>query len=152
MNELQEIKQMVTEQMETTGSIRPTLFLVGEQSRFGFTCTSYPSELDDAISPMCTLGKRLAAENSEIGRLLRVYFAAIALFTSRSKDFEPREVLTIHGVDVATNKQTAVVFEVLRDRSQNSLPFQKLEELHNNAPVPEHPALQAFVNGYLSFD
>jgi len=154
MNELQEIKEMVIEQMETTGFVRPTLFVVGDKSRFRYICTSFPSELDDAIAPMYRFGKRLAAENPKVGRLLRAYIAQIALYTRHSGEQEPREVLLIHGVDAATNKQGAVVFEVLRDRSQDDMPFQKLTELHphKDAFIPEYPPLQAFVEGYLAFD
>lgn len=154
MNELQEIKNMVTEQMETTGFVRPTLFVVGDKSQFRYICTSFPAELDDAIAPMYRFGKHLAAENPEAGRLLRAYIAQIALYTRHSGAEEPREVLLIHGVDVATNTQAAVMFEVFRDRNQDSMPFQELKELrlHKDAPVPQYPPLQAFVEGYVSFD
>lgn len=151
---MKEIREMVTQQMETAGFVRPTLFLVGAKFRLGYTCTSYPTKMDNAIAPMRRLGKRLAAENPEVGRLLRAYIAQIVLFAHRSGDQEPREVLLIHGVEVGTNKQQAAVFEALRDRTQDSMPFQKLEELrlHREAPTPEYPPLQAFVDGYLAFD
>jgi hypothetical protein len=48
MEELQEIRQMVTQQMETSGFVWPTLFLVGTMSRRGHTFTSIPDDLDEA--------------------------------------------------------------------------------------------------------
>jgi hypothetical protein len=104
-------------------------------------------------SPLCAP----SASNSllsipKVGRLVRAYLTIIGLFTFRSDERAPREVLLIHGVDTAINKQQAVVFEVLRDCTQHSLPFTALQEFQSKHPVPEHPILQAFVDGYLSFD
>lgn len=145
---------MVVEQMKTTGFVRPTLFVVGDKSRFRYICTSFPSELDDATAPMYRFSKRLAAENPEAGRLLRAYIAQIALYTRHSRAEETREVLLIHGVDAVTNKQAAIMFEVFRDRKQDNMPFQELKELrlHKDASVPQYPPLQALVEGYLAFD
>jgi hypothetical protein len=44
------------------------------------------------------------------------------------------------------------VFEVLRDRTQHSLPFQAFQEFSNKDPIPEHPILRTFVGGYMSFE
>lgn len=150
--ELQEVRQMVTRHMETSGFVRPTLFLVGSKSRLGYSLTSLPGDLDEAASVMSNLGKQLAAEHPEVGKLVQAYFAIIGLFTFRSDERAPREVLLIHGVETATNEQQAVIYEVLRDRSQHSLPFTALQEFPSKDPIPEQPILQAFVNGYLSFD
>lgn len=49
MNELQEIREMVTEQMEAEGFIRPTVLLVGTKPRLGVTFTSFPGGLDAAV-------------------------------------------------------------------------------------------------------
>jgi hypothetical protein len=68
---------------------------------------------------------------------------------------EPQEILTIHGVETATNEQQAIIFRVLRDRTKHSLPFpfQALEEVPaRDHLVPEHPLLQAFADGYMSLD
>lgn len=150
--ELQEVRQMVTRHMETNGFVRPSLFVVGSKSRLGYTVTSVTSDLDKAAGTTFSLGKQLAAEHPEVGTLVRAYFAIIGLFTFRSDERAPREVLLIHGIEAATNEQKAIVFEVLRDRTQHSLPFTGLQEFPSKAPIPEHPILQAFVNGYLSFD
>jgi hypothetical protein len=152
MEELQEVRQMVTQQMEAYGFVRPTLFLVGTASRLGYTCTSFPGDLSRAVTSMRSLGQRLAAEHPEVGRLVRAYFAAIGLFTFPSDERAPREVLLIHGLEIATSEQQAVVYEVLRDRTQHSQPFTALQEFHSKDYTPEHPALQAFVDGYMSFD
>lgn len=108
--------------------------------------------LDEAVAPMRRLGQQLVAEHPEVGKLLGAYFSGIALYTSPLDERAPREVLMIHGVEVATNRQEAEVFEVLRDRVQHSMPFEALKQLHSNKPVPEHPVIQAFVDGYLPFD
>lgn len=150
--ELQEVRQMVTRHMEINGFVRPTFFLVGSKSRLGYTVTSVPGDLDEGTAVMLSLGKQLAAEHPEVGRLIRVYFAVIGLISFPSDDRVSREVLLIHGVETATNEQQAVVFEVLRDRTQHSLPFTRLQEFHSDAPVPKHPILQAFADGYMSFD
>ena len=152
MEELQEVRQMVIRQMETRGFVQPTLFVVGTTSRLGYTCTSFPAHLDEAEVSMRSLGKQLASEHPEAGRLVRAYLATIALFTFPTDERAPREVLLIHGVETATNEQQAIVFEVSRDRTQHSMPFRGLQEFHSKDPIPEHPALQAFVDGYLSFD
>jgi hypothetical protein len=152
MEELREVRQMVTQHMVTSGFVRPTLFLVGSKSRLGYTVTSILGDLDEAAVAMFSIGKQLAAEHPEVGRLVRAYLAIIGLFTFRSDERAPREVLLIHGVETATNEQQAIVYEVLRDRTQNSLPFTGLQEFPSKAPIAEQPALQAFVNGYLSFD
>src|SRR5437773_10013786 len=104
MEELQEVRQMVTQQMETSGFVRPTFFLVGSKSRLGYTLTSLPSNLDEATAVMPTLGKQLAAEHSEVGTLVQAYLAIIGLITFPSDDRASREVLLIHGVETATNK------------------------------------------------
>jgi hypothetical protein len=143
---------MVTRQMEISGFVRPTFFLVGSKSRLGYTLISIPRNLDEATAVMPSLGKQLAAEHSEVGTLVRAYLALIGLITFPSDERAPREVLLIHGVETATNEQQAVVYEVLRNRSQHSLPFTALQEFPNKDPIPEQPILQAFVNGYLSFD
>lgn len=152
MEELQEVRQMGTQQMETSGFVRPTFFLVGTKSRLGYTFTSMPSDLDEAASIMTNLGKQLAAEHPEVGKLVRAYLAFIGLITFPSDDRSSREVLLIHGVETAINEQQAVVYEVLRDRTQQSMPFIALKEFLSKDPIPEQPILQAFVNGYLSFD
>jgi hypothetical protein len=152
MEELQEVRQMVMRQMETNGFVRPTLFLVGSKSRLGYTLTSLPDNLDEATSLMPSLGKQLAAEHLEVGKLVRAYLAIIGLITFPSDDRASREVLLIHGVETATNEQQAVVYEVLRDRTQHSMPFTALQEFASKDPIPEQPVLQAFVDGYLSFD
>lgn len=152
MQELQEVRQMVTQHMETSGFVRPTLFLVGSKSRLGYTLTSIPSDLDEAAAAMFSLGKQLAAAHPEVGKLVRAYLALIGLITFPSDDRASREVLLIHGVETATNEQQTVVYEVLRDRTQRSMPFTALQEFPSKDPIPEQPVLQAFVNGYLSFD
>ena len=152
MEELQEVRQLVTRQMETSGFVRPTFFLVGSKSRFGYTLMSLPRNLDEATAVMPTLGKQLAAEHPEVGTLVRAYLALIGLITFPSDNRSSREVLLIHGVETATNEQQAVVYEVLRDRTQHSMPFTALQEFPSKDPIPELPALQAFVDGYLSFD
>lgn len=152
MEELQEVRQMVTRQMEISGFVQPTLFLVGSKSRLGYTFTSMPSNLDEAASVMPSLGKQLAAEHPEVGKLVRAYLAMIGLITFPSDDRAPREVMLIHGVETATNVQQAIVYEVLRDRIQHSMPFTALKEFPSKDPIPEQPILQAFVNGYLLFD
>ena len=152
MEELQEVRQMVTRQMETSGFVRPTFFLVGSKSRLGYTLTSLPGDLDEAAAVMPSLGKQLATEHPEVGRLVRAYLAMIGLFTFRSDERASQEVLLIHGVETATNEHQAVVYEVLRDRTQHSLPFTALQEFPSKDPIPEQPILQAFVNGYLAFD
>jgi hypothetical protein len=153
IEELREVRQVVAQHMETNGFVRPTLFLIGSKSRLGYTMTSIPSDLDEAAAATFSLGNQLAADHPEVGKLIRAYFAVIGLVSLPfSDEQEPREVLIVHGVETATNEQQAVVFEVLRDRTQHSLPFTKLQEFPSKAPIPEHPILQAFVNGYLSFD
>src|SRR5947209_8485069 len=107
MEELQEVRQMVTQHMETRGFVQPTFFLVGSKSRLGYTVTSLPGDLDEAAAVMFNLGKRLAAEHPEVGRLVRAYLAIIGLFTFPSDERAPREVLLIHGVETATNEQQA---------------------------------------------
>lgn len=150
--ELQEVRQMVTRHMEINGFVRPTLFLVGSKSQLGYAMTSIPGDLDEAAVAMFNMGKQLAAGHPEVGKLVRAYLAIIGLFTFRSDERAPREVLLIHGVEIATNGQQAVIYEVLRDRSQHSMPFTALQEFPSKDPIPEQPVLQAFVNGYLSFD
>jgi len=152
MEELQEVRQMVTRQMETSGFVRPTFFLVGSKSRLGYTLTSIPDDMDEATAVMLSLGKQLAAEHLEVGKLVRAYLAIIGLITFPSDVRASREVLIIHGVETATNEQQAVVYEVLRDRTQHSMPFTALQEFPSKDPIPEQPVLQAFVDGYLSFD
>ena len=152
MEELQEVRQIVTQYMETSGFVQPTLFLVGSNSRLGHTMTSLPGDLDEATAAMFSFGKQLAAEHPEVGKLVRAYLALIGLIAFPSNDRVSREVLFIHGVEIATNEQQAVVYEVLRDRTQHSLPFTGLQEFPSNAPIPEQPILQAFVNSYMSFD
>jgi hypothetical protein len=156
MNELQEIKEMVTEQMETEGFMRPTILLVGTKSRLGYTFTSFPGGLDAAVAKtMRRQGQQTALEHPEVGKLVRAYFAAIALLTPMADEQEPQEILTIHGVETATNEQQAIIFRVLRDRTKHSLPFpfQALEEVPaRDHLVPEHPLLQAFADGYMSLD
>ncbi len=153
MDELLDVKYMVTEQMKTSGFVHPTFFLVGSKSRLGYTLTSIPGDLDEAADVMLSLGKQLAAKHSEVGTLVRANLAIIGLISLPfSGEQEPREVLIVHGVETATNEQQAVVFEVLRDRTQHSLPFTGLQEFPSKAPIPEHPILQAFVKGYMSFD
>ena len=131
MDELQEVRQMVTQQMKTNGFVRPTFFLVGTKSRLGYTLTSLPSHQDEAAVAMRDLGKQVAAEHPEVGRLVRAYFASIAGITHQSDQQAFRELLLIHGVETATNEQQAIVFEVLRDRTQPSLPFKALKEFPN---------------------
>ncbi len=152
MKELQEVRQMITRQMQTEGFVPPTFFLVGTTSQLGYTCTSFHKDMDEAIAPIRKLGQQLAGEHPEVGKLMRAYFAAVGLRTSSSDEQPPQEVLTIHGVKVATNEQEAVLWEVLRDHNQHDMPFKALKELHPDGAVPEHPVLQAFVDGYLSFD
>jgi len=142
----------VTRQMETSGFVRPTFFLVGSKSRLGYTSTNFPGDLDEAAAAMLSLGKHLAAEHPEVGKLVRAYLAIIGLITFPSDDRTSREVLLIHGVETATNEQQADVYEVLRDRTQHSMPFTALKEFPSKDPIPEQPVLQAFVDGYLSFD
>jgi hypothetical protein len=152
MEELQEVRQMVTRHMEISGFVRPTLFLVGSKSRLGYTVKSIPSDLNEVAAIMFRLGQQLATEHPEVGRLVRVYFAMIGLFTSHSDEQEAQEVLIIHGVEIATNEQQAALFEVLRDRTQHSLPFHGFKEVYADGPIPEHPISQSFVKDYLSFD
>src|SRR5258707_9099695 len=156
MNELQEIKDMVREQMVAEGFMRPTILLVGTKSRLGYTFTSFPGGLDAAVAKtMRSQGEQTALEHPEVGKLVRAYFMAIALLTPKAGEQEPQEVLTIHGVETATNEQQATIYRVLRDRTKHSLPFpfQSLEELPiKDRLVPEHPLLQAFVDGYMSLD
>lgn len=150
--ELQEIRDMITRQMETTRFVPPTFFLVGTMSRLGYTCTSFPQKMDEAVAPIRRLGQQLAAEHPEVGKLLCAYIAAIGLFTSLADERAPREVLTVHGIEVATNEQEAVVFEVVRDRTQHDMPFNSLKKLLSKSAIPEHSVLQAFVDGFLSLD
>src|SRR5712692_6402811 len=81
MEELQEVRQMVTQQMETSGFVRPTFFLVGSKSRLRYILTSVPGDLDEATAVMLSLGKRLTAEHLEVGKLVRAYLAIIGLIT-----------------------------------------------------------------------
>ncbi len=156
MNELQEIREMVKEQMVAEGFMRPTILLVGTKSRLGYTFTSFPGGLDAAVTKtMRSQGQQTALEHPEVGKLIRAYFAAIALLAPKTSEQEPQEVLTIHGVDTTTNEQQAIIFRVLRDRTKHSLPlpFQALEEVPvKDHLVPEHPLLQAFIDGYMSLD
>jgi hypothetical protein len=155
MHELQEIKDMVREQMEAEGFMRPTMLLVGTKSRLGVTFTSFPGGLDAAVAKtMRSQGRQRAIEHPEVGKLVRAYFAAIALLTPTTSEQEPQEVLIIHGIDTATNEHQTTIFEVLRDHTKHSIPapFKALRESFYREPVSAHPILQAFVDGYMSLD
>lgn len=154
MYELQEVRQMVTQEMEVTGFVLPTFLFVGTKSRLCYTFTSLPENRDEAATAMQDLDKQVAAEHLEVCSLVRAYFACIAGIARLSDQQAFRELLLIHGIDIATNEQQAIVFEVLRDHTQPSVPFKALKEfpIPGNAPVPEQPTLQAFVSSYLSFD
>src|SRR5215472_4293899 len=106
MNELQEIREMVTEQMEAEGFMRPTMLLVGTKSRLGVTFTSFPGGLDAAVAKtMRSQGRQRAIEHPEVGKLVRAYFAAIALLTPTTDEQEPQEIVIIHGIETATDEQ-----------------------------------------------
>ena len=155
MDELQEIKDMVTEQMETDGFMRPTMLLVGTKSRLGVTFTSFPGGLDAAVAKsMRSQDRQRAIEHPEVGKLVRAYFAAIALLTPTTSEQEPQEVLIIHGVETSTNEHQTIIFEVLRDHTKHSIPasFKALQESSYREPMSAHPLLQAFVDGYMSMD
>lgn len=155
MHELQEIKEMVTEQMQAEGFMRPTMLLVGTKSWLGVTFTSFPGGLDAAVAKtMLNQGKQRAIEHPEVGKLVRAYFASIALLTPTTGEQEPQEVLIIHGIDTAVTEHQTIIFEVLRDHTEHSIPapFKALRESSYQEPMSAHPILQAFVDGYQSLD
>lgn len=155
MEELQEVKQMVTKQMEADGFIRPTILLVGTKSRLGTTFTSFPGGFDAAVAKtMRSQGKQTAIEHPEVGKLVRAYFATSALLTPTTGEQEPQEVVIIHGIGTGTGKHETTIFEVLRDHTKPSIfaPFKALQESSYQEPASAHPILQNFVDGYMSLD
>ena len=135
--------------------MRPTILLVGTKSRLGVTFTSFPGGLDAAVAKtMRSQGRQRAIEHPEVGKLVRAYFAAVALLTPPIGEQEPQEILIIHGIDTTTNEQQTIIFEVLRDHTKHSIPapFKALRESSYQEPMSAHPILQAFVDGYVSLD
>lgn len=155
MKELQEIKQMVTEQMEAEGFLRPTILLVGTKSDLGYTFTSLPSGFDAAIAKtLRSQGKQAAIEHPEVGKLVRAYFAASALLTPTAGEQEPVEIVVIHGIETDSGKHETTIFEVLRDHTKPSIPapFKALRKSSYQEPASAHPILQNFIDGYMSLD
>lgn len=155
MEELQEIKQMVAEQMEAEGFLRPTILLVGTKSRLGMTFTSFPGGFDATVAKtMRSQGRQTAIEHPEVGKLVRAYFAASAVLRPTTDEQEPQEVVIIHGIEIGTGSHETVIFEVLRDHTKPSIPapFKALRKSSYQEPASAHPILQNFVDGYMSLD
>lgn len=155
MEELQEIKQMVIEQMEADGFIQPTMLLVGAKSRLGMTFYEFPGGFDATVAKtMRSQGKQTAIEHPEVGKLIRAYFAASAVLRPTTDEQEPQEVVIIHGIGTGTGKHKTIIFEVLWDHTKDSIPapFKALQESSYQEPASAHPILQNFVDGYMSLD
>ena len=145
MEELSEVKAMAIEWMYTQGFAPPSLFLVGTKSRMGYTFTALPSDFSEETQDMVRLdGEVVAKDHQEVGRLVRAYL--VTDLRVKADDQLQKEVLLIHGVNIADNEQHVIAFEVFRKDEHLSLTQREVPY-----PIPEHRILKSFVKGFNTY-
>jgi hypothetical protein len=140
MDLLNEVVQDATAQMLKFAYHPPTLFISGTKSRMGYTFTTFQGNMEQQTSAMTDIGKEMVQKHPELGTLEHVFF--VTHITGSVK----KEGLIIHGLEISTNKQSAVAYEVIRDKQKN---FRELKHIPiPQETVPDNPWIRAFVTGF----
>ena len=146
LEELAEVEETAQQWLKTDNFVPPTLFLVGTKSRLGYTFVALPDVFDEQTKILVReAGKQTDKEHPEVGQIIRAYAALLMGAVPRDKKSPARELLLIHGMNIADNEQQAITFEVFRDEHMT---FKSFKQLPMQYPIPEHPVLQNFVESY----
>ena len=140
MDLFDEVVQDATMQMLKFAYHPPTLFISGTKSRRGYTFTAFQGSMEQTTSAMTDIGKEMAQKHPELGMIEHVFFVTHIVGGTK------KEGLLIHGLEISTNKQRAVAYEVIRDNQKN---FRELKQIPvPQETVPDNPWIRAFVIGF----
>lgn len=154
MEDVEEIVQFVRKATLEAGACYPTIFVKGSEGKVAIGLEAFGETSDARERHMLNAGSFTAYKHS-VGELEKLIFASEAWmskadekgeFIQPSRDPKRIETLIINCLDVATQEETMIWFEIVRDR-QGKLTDLKQMSLPDGISV-KGILLPAFQKGY----
>jgi len=152
--DLEAIIKVAKEAITRYGGHQPTLYIKGENGRVFTDFPDFSPDHEGKLRQMANRGVTVACERS-VGNLDYLIFVTEAWmgkpckgepYVQPSKDPKRIEALCITTLDVRTNKQTMLAYQMVRDKTGNLIELKKLS--FPDEVTVESPLFPAFVAGY----
>lgn len=135
----------------------PTLLVVGSKQQVGGQFEHMPPTHEDRVRLMHAAGKSFG-EHDTVGSLQQVVFITEAWISilaqddplrQPSQDPERKEVLCISRLDVPTQQQELILYQIVRDADEHIIDLPDFQ-VGGEESTADSPLLKAFVVGYTS--
>jgi hypothetical protein len=149
MEDVENIMRLVQKIMLETGSFQPTVFVKGSERRIAVELQGFGKH-DDKRKDMLNAGVMVATKHN-VGELETLVFVSEAWMGMNmnimpSQDPKRVEVLIINSLDVATQEEQMIQFEIVRNKQKKVIDLKK-PDLPDGVTV-KGTLLPAFLKGY----